>query len=101
MALVNTCDIIIVFFFNSNRDCEVNQSADTEIQELSSKEKRNVIILSEDGFRFRSNIKGIRHKRSKWWDWETFARDKLADCYLYVKQACHNCILERFVEGDG
>ncbi|MHB8163591.1 MAG: hypothetical protein ACYDDV_04470 [Methanoregula sp.] len=101
MALVNTCNIIIVFFFNSNHDCEVNQSVDTEIQELSSKEKRNVIILSEEDFRFRSNIKGIRHKRSKWWDWETFSRDNLPDCYLYVKQTCHNYILERFVDRDG
>ncbi|MCX6690872.1 MAG: hypothetical protein NTW33_02165, partial [Methanoregula sp.] len=103
MALVNNCDIVIIFFFKSDQDCEVNQSADTEIQELCSKEKQNVIVLSEDGFKFRSNIKGIKHKRytrDKWWDWENFSRNAIPDCYEYVKQACHNLILERFVIRD-
>lgn len=103
MALVNTCDIVIIFFFKSDQDCEVNQSADTEIQELCSKEKRNVIVLAEEGFKFRSNIKGIKHIRSsrdKWWEWESFLRTQIPDCYEYVKQSCHNLVLERFVKRD-
>jgi hypothetical protein len=127
MALVNTCDITIIFFFKSDIyhegwsgfiknfgkwirflfkydcDCEVNQSADTEIQELCSKEKRNVIVLFEKGFKFRSNMKGIRNKRSPrdiWWDWDDFTREKIPDCYKYIKLTCHNLILERFVRRD-
>lgn len=102
MDLVNNCDIVIIFFFNSHGDPEVNQSALLELQELCSKRKRNVIVLYEGGFKLRSNLKGIRLRstKHKWWDWDDFLIYQIPDCYIHVKQACHNFILERFVRRD-
>lgn len=101
MTLVNTCDIVIVFFFAPNSDPEkdepeVNQSALLEIQEMYREGKQNVVILAEEGFRFRSNLKGIRSlTKDMGWNWNNFTKDKIADGYTYVKQICHNIILEQ------
>jgi hypothetical protein len=100
MSLVIHCDICIIFFFVSDKNPEVNQSAVAEIQELCSKGKKNVIVLLENGFSLRSNLKGIKYKsgRNKWWDWNDFFRDEIQDCFIHVKQTCHNIVLERFVK---
>jgi len=100
MDMVNNCQIVIIFFFKSDQDPEVNQSAITEIQELCSKRKRNVIVLTEEGFKLRSNLKGIKYRsfRDKWWPWQSFSRNEIPDCYESVKQTCHNLILERFLK---
>ena len=102
IQLVNECDIIIIFFFDSKRDTEINQSAIAEIQELCSKKKRNVIVLSEEGFKFKANLKGIKIKSTehKWWEWNNFLMYQMEDCYFFVKQSCQNIILERLVRRD-
>lgn len=100
MVMVNNCDIIIIFLLISNDDPEVNQSAIAEIQEVCSKRRRNVIILTQEGFDIRSMLKGIRQESIKWWTWRDFSIGKMTDCYQFVKQACHNLILENFVGRD-
>lgn len=97
MEMVNNCDIVIIFLLNSVQDSEINQSAIAELQELCSKCKRNVIVLTEEGFKFRSMVKGVKYRSVKWWTWQEFSINEIVDCYQYVKQSCHNLILERFV----
>lgn len=98
--MVNTCDIIIFIFMNSDQDSEVNQSAIIELQEACSRRIRNIIVLTENGFTFRNNLKGIKYRSRNWWDWHDFSIDKITDCYMYVKQSCHNLILGRLVRRD-
>jgi len=98
--MINNCDIVIIFLLNSDQDSEVNQSAIAEIQELCSKQKRNVIVLIQEGFKMRSMAKGIKIKSAKWWNWRDFSINENAVCYQYVKQSCHNLILERFLNRD-
>jgi nucleoside 2-deoxyribosyltransferase len=100
MEMIKDCDIVIIFLLNSDQDPEVNQSAIAEIQESCSRQKQNVIILTEKGFRIRSLLKGIKYRSKKWWNWWEFSIDEIIDCHIYVKQTCHNLILERFVRRD-
>jgi len=102
MALVHTCDIIIIFLFTSSTDSEVNQSAIAEIAVSYCENKQNVIVLNEKGFKLKANLHGMRVKttKKKWWEWDDFFRYEIQDYYYQIKQICHGWILERFVRRD-
>jgi len=99
MKMVDDCDMIILFLFVPEKDFGINDSAISEIQRSYSEHKRNVIVILEDGYNLHSNIKGIRYLSLKFvgWNWESFTKNKMSNCYEYVKNTCHSLILERFV----